>query len=59
MIVPILACPVCIGAGVKNAAAFGATTIFLSALPLAAVLGFLAYLKHRTRQLDAAADSPR
>ncbi len=58
-----LACPVCAGSSDRNAAAFGATTIFLSAIPLATVFGFAAYLRRRIRQLETPADpapeSPR
>ncbi len=63
MIVPVLACPVCIGSSVQNAAAFGGTTVLLSAIPLAIVFGFGAWLRRRARQADlesdAASESPR
>jgi len=48
----ILACPVCIGAGVQNAAAFGATTVFLSALPLGMVAAVVGYLRRRAKRRD-------
>ena len=52
MSLAILACPVCIGAGVQNAAAFGATTVFLSALPLGMVAAVVGYLRRRAKRRD-------
>lgn len=57
-----LACPVCVGSSDRNAAAFAATTTFLSALPLAMVFGMFFYLKRRARQAesgDTPTESPR
>lgn len=54
-----LACPFCFGVGAdgKNAAAFAATTTFLSALPLALVFSLVTYLRRRAQQLDDADSS--
>ncbi len=64
MIVPVLACPVCIGSSLQNAAAFGGTTILLSAIPLGIIFGFGSWLRRRAHQADTdtedtAPQSPR
>ncbi len=57
------ACAMCIGASDRNAVAYAATAVFLSAVPLGSVFGFMAWLKRRARRLDeqgpGTSDSPR
>ena len=45
------ACAVCFEAGDKNRAAFFATTIFLSLLPLGMIGGMFLWLRRRAREL--------
>ncbi len=57
------ACAMCIGASGRNAVAYAATAVFLSAVPLGSVFGFMAWLKRRAKRLDEqgphTSESPR
>ncbi len=57
MIVPVLAGPVCIGSSLQNAAAFGGTTILLSAIPLGIIFGFGSWLRRRFRDETSSPDA--
>lgn len=50
------ACPVCFDPREENRAAFFATTVFLSLLPLGMVAGVVLWLRRRMRTLDRAAE---
>lgn len=50
------ACPVCFDPRDENRAAFFATTIFLSLLPLGLVAGLVVWLRHRARLLEATSE---
>lgn len=46
------ACAVCFDAKAANRAAFLATTVFMSLLPLAMAAGLVAWLKKRQREVE-------
>lgn len=50
------ACPVCFDPREENRAAFFATTVFLSLLPLGMVAGVVLWLRRRMRTLDRATE---
>jgi hypothetical protein len=52
------ACPVCFDARDRNRAAFFATTVFLSLLPLGMVAGLGLWLRRRARALDTPPAAP-